>query len=70
MMQGFHFRKENSMDEKLNVLQNDQRVENKKIYTPPVLTTYGKLTDLTAGGSAGNNEPTSGPNKDDTNRYA
>ena len=38
------------MEEKLIEKKQDQTVV-KKVYTPPTLTVYGKLTELTAGGS-------------------
>ena len=39
------------MDEKLIKEEQDQPVVKKKVYTPPALTVYGKLTELTAGGT-------------------
>ena len=36
--------------------QKGQVIVKKKVYTPPILTVYGKLTELTAGGSFGNPE--------------
>ena len=39
------------MDEKLIEKEGDQPVVKKKVYTPPTLTVYGRLTELTAGGS-------------------
>lgn len=40
------------MDEKLiETKEEEQPVAEKKAYTPPALTVYGKLTELTAGGS-------------------
>ena len=39
------------MDEKLIEVKEEQPTEAKKVYTPPTLTLYGKLTELTAGGS-------------------
>ena len=44
------------MDEKLIETKKGQPVVQKKAYTPPTLTTYGKLTELTAGGLSGVNE--------------
>jgi hypothetical protein len=44
------------MDENKIEQEQEQSIEPKKAYTPPVLTTYGKLTELTAGGSVGNPE--------------
>jgi hypothetical protein len=38
------------MDEKLIKEEQDQPVA-KKAYTPPALTVYGKLSELTAGGT-------------------
>jgi hypothetical protein len=43
------------MEEKLIGTKEEANVE-KKVYTAPTLTVYGKLTDLTAGGSQGNPE--------------
>jgi hypothetical protein len=40
------------MDEKpIENKEQEQPVAEKKVYTPPTLTVYGKLTELTAGGS-------------------
>ena len=39
------------MDEKLIETKEEQPVEPKKAYTPPKLTVYGKLTELTASGT-------------------
>jgi hypothetical protein len=39
------------MDEKLIKEEQELQVKNKKAYTPPALTTYGKLNELTAGGT-------------------
>jgi hypothetical protein len=44
------------MEEKLIEKEGDQPVVKKKAYTPPTLTVYGKLTELTAGGSTGSLE--------------
>ena len=44
------------MDENKIEQEQEQPVENKKAYTSPTLTMYGKLTELTAGGSIGNSE--------------
>ena len=50
------------MEEKLIEKEGDQPVVKKKIYTPPTLTVYGKLTELTAGGTGteGENKPGQG----------
>jgi hypothetical protein len=40
------------MEDKLIETKEEQPVAEKKAYTPPALTVYGKLTELTAGGSA------------------
>ena len=40
------------MDENKIEKEQEQTVEKKKVYTPPSLTKYGKLTELTAGGTA------------------
>jgi hypothetical protein len=39
------------MEEKVIKKNQDQKIAKKRAYTPPVLTVYGKLTELTAGGS-------------------
>ena len=39
------------MDEKPIEKEGEQTVVEKKVYTPPELTLYGKLIELTAGGS-------------------
>jgi hypothetical protein len=44
------------MEEKLIENKAEQPAEVKKAYTPPTLTVYGKLTELTAGGTATRNE--------------
>ncbi|HEX5941415.1 MAG TPA: lasso RiPP family leader peptide-containing protein [Anaerolineales bacterium] len=44
------------MDEKPMEKEQEQPVVEKKPYTPPALIVYGKLTELTAGGSTGNPE--------------
>jgi hypothetical protein len=48
------------MEEKSIEIKKDLPSEEKKAYTPPALTVYGKLTELTAGGSGSKAEPTSG----------
>ena len=48
------------MNEKLIESKEEQLVELKKVYTPPSVTLYGKLTDLTAGGSKNMPESTPG----------
>ena len=40
-----------TMEEKLIEKEQDQSIVKKKVYTPPTLTLYGKLTELTAGGT-------------------
>jgi hypothetical protein len=52
----------NNMDEKPIESKEAKPVEGKKPYTPPTLTVYGKLTELTASGSQGANETGSGTN--------
>jgi len=42
-------------EHKINKNQ-DHQIAKKKIYMPPTLTIYGKLTELTAGGSVGQSE--------------
>lgn len=44
------------MDEKLNKEGQDQTSGKKKVYTPPALTRYGKLTELTASGTGSKTE--------------
>jgi hypothetical protein len=44
------------MEEKLIETKEEQPAEEKKAYTPPALIVYGKLTELTAGGSANAHE--------------
>ena len=39
------------MEEKLSKEDQAQPVEKKKVYTPPTVTRYGKLTELTTGGT-------------------
>jgi hypothetical protein len=39
------------MEEKTIENNQEQKIVKKKVYTPPVLTVYGKLTELTAGGT-------------------
>jgi hypothetical protein len=39
-----------TMEEKLIKKSEEQPVEKKKGYTPPTLTVYGKLTELTGSG--------------------
>ena len=41
-----------TMEKKLIEKEGDQQILKKKDYTPPTLTVYGKLTELTAGGTA------------------
>lgn len=41
------------MDEKPIEKEAKQQILQKKAYTPPALTVYGKLTELTAGGTSG-----------------
>jgi hypothetical protein len=43
------------MDEK-QINEKDKTVSEKKVYTPPALNKYGKLTDLTASGTSNANE--------------
>jgi hypothetical protein len=44
------------MEEKLIDKEGDQPIVKKKVYTPPTLTVYGKLSELTAGGSGNAHE--------------
>ena len=48
------------MEEKSIEKKPDQPVAEKKVYTPPALTVYGKLTELTAGGTGIDMEDTGG----------
>jgi hypothetical protein len=43
------------MKEKTIEKRQDQPAAEKKVYTPPTLTIYGKLTELTAAGSKSGN---------------
>ena len=45
-----------TMDEKKIKKKQKQPTEEKKVYTPPTLTVYGKLTELTAGSGGTKNE--------------
>jgi hypothetical protein len=47
----FHKERKMTMEEKLIEKEGDQPVVKKKVYTPPTLTVYGKLTELTAAGT-------------------
>lgn len=51
------------MEEKLIEKKQDQPIVIKKVYTPPLLTIYGKLTELTAAGVGSTTEqkPGQGP---------
>ena len=44
------------MEDKLIESKQEEVNVEKKEYTPPTLIVYGKLTDLTAGGSKGSPE--------------
>jgi hypothetical protein len=46
----------NIMDEKPIEKKEVQPVVEKKAYKPPALTTYGKLTELTASGTGAKSE--------------
>lgn len=48
------------MEEKPIEKEKDQAVVKKKVYSPPTLTAYGKLTELTAGGTQGKKESSQG----------
>lgn len=45
------------MEDKKITNEEEQPVVEKKFYVPPTLTVYGKLSELTAGGSPDTNEP-------------
>lgn len=50
------------MEEKL--IEQEEPTVEKKVYTPPAVTVYGNLTELTAGGSGVQGEPNPGqPNQ-------
>jgi len=51
------------MKEKSIEKKPDQPVAEKKVYTPPTLTVYGKLTELTAGGIGTKTEGAEDKNK-------
>ena len=51
-----------TMDDKPIETKEEQPVPEKKEYTPPTLTVYGKLADLTGGGLTGGQEPHQGAN--------
>ena len=51
------------MEEKSIEKKPDQPVAEKKVYTPPTLTVYGKLTELTAGGTSNSSEANPDPPK-------
>ena len=40
-----------TMDEELMKNPQEQHIRKSKVYTPPTLTRYGKLTELTAAGT-------------------
>lgn len=44
------------MDEKSIETKEEQPTEEKKAYTPPTLTVYGKLAELTGGGRSAHGE--------------
>jgi hypothetical protein len=46
-----------AMEEKTIETRQEAGSEGKKPYTPPALTVYGKLVELTAGGSNASGEP-------------
>jgi hypothetical protein len=54
-----------TMDEKSIEKEQEKPAEKTRVYTPPALTRYGKLTELTASGTAGEKETNPGgqPNK-------
>lgn len=45
------------MEEKKIEKKQAQPTVKKRVYTPPMLTVYGKLTELTAGGTNTTGEP-------------
>ena len=55
------------MEEKSKEPQQEGVNVEKKAYTPPMLTNYGKLTELTAGGSGILTEPGGGGGPKDMN---
>lgn len=44
------------MKEKAKTKEQEQPVAEKRTYSPPSLTVYGKLSELTAGGLSGKKE--------------
>jgi hypothetical protein len=51
------------MKEALKPKDQEQPAVEKKVYIPPTLTKYGKLTELTAGGSGKKSEGSDVVNK-------
>jgi hypothetical protein len=51
------------MEDKPIKKAEEQPVVEKKAYTPPKLTVYGKLSELTGGGTKGTLESIGGPGK-------
>ena len=49
------------MEEKLIEIEQERQVVEKKVYTPPTVTIYGKLTELTATGTGQANENKNDP---------
>ena len=47
---------ENAQNEPTRLPKQKKKVVIRKVYTPPALTVYGKLIELTAGGSQGSPE--------------
>lgn len=48
------------MEEKQIKKKHNRKFMNKRVYTPPALTLYGKLTELTEGGTASPTEVSQG----------
>jgi hypothetical protein len=53
------------MEEKTIEKQQEHQVIEKKVYASPTLMVYGKLSDLTAGGSKASGESTTPPTDND-----
>jgi hypothetical protein len=51
------------MEKKPIEVEEERRVVEKKLYTPPTLNVYGKLTELTASGTGAMGESGQNPEK-------
>lgn len=52
------------MEEKLTKKEQDQPAVKKKVYVPPALVVYGKISDLTKSGGSGKKESDMGKRLD------